>query len=105
MVKLQNIDQAKARKQQRKNHFCNGIARSKRKNQVTINNDGVLGVKLAGLSLLPWKNWLLQSKPTRIWFLRIYSSRDYKGKNQVVGYGKTKMIFSPYRGLQTSGFF
>jgi hypothetical protein len=51
MVKLQNRSgKSYIRKQQRKNHFCNGIARSKEKIQVTINNDGVLGVKLAGLS-------------------------------------------------------
>jgi hypothetical protein len=49
----------------------------------------VLGVKLAGLSFASMeKIRLLQSKPTRIWFLRIYSSRDYKKENQVVGYGK-----------------
>jgi hypothetical protein len=47
MVKLQNIvDQAKALiDNKRKNHFY-GIGARKRKNQVTINNDGVLGVKL-----------------------------------------------------------
>jgi hypothetical protein len=49
MVKLQiHTDQAKAiLGTTKENHFCNGIARSKkRKIQVTINNDGVLELNL-----------------------------------------------------------
>jgi regulator of sigma E protease len=46
----------------------------------------VLGVKLAGLSFASMEK-LGYYKVTRIWFLRIYSSRDYKKENQVVGYG------------------
>jgi regulator of sigma E protease len=71
------IDQAKLLENNKGKTISATVLRDqKRKNPVTINNDGVLGVP-AGLSFASMeKIRLLQSKPTRIWFLRIYSSRD-----------------------------
>jgi hypothetical protein len=49
--------------------------------------------------LLPWKKLGYYKVSQQEFGFRIYSSRDYKKENQVVGYGKQKMIFSPSTGL------
>jgi regulator of sigma E protease len=76
--------------------------------QVTVNNDGKLGVQLGGLSFdsLEKLGYYKVSKQ-EFSFLESIPVGITKGKNQVVGYGKQlKLIFSPSTGAykQVGGF-
>jgi regulator of sigma E protease len=76
--------------------------------QVTINNDGMLGVQLGGLSFDSMeKLGYYKVSKEEFGFLASIPVGIIKGKNQVVGYGKQlKMIFSPSTGAykQVGGF-
>jgi regulator of sigma E protease len=76
--------------------------------QVTINDDGKLGVQLGGLSLASMdKLGYYKVSKEEFGFLESIPVGIIKGKNQVVGYGKQlKMIFSPSTGAykQVGGF-
>jgi regulator of sigma E protease len=76
--------------------------------QVTINDDGKLGVQLGGLSLASMdKLGYYKVSKEEFGFLESIPVGIVKGKNQVVGYGKQlKMIFSPSTGAykQVGGF-
>ena len=76
--------------------------------QVTINNDGMLGVQLGGLSFDSMeKLGYYKVSKKEFSFLASIPVGIIKGKNQVVGYGKQlKMIFSPSTGAykQVGGF-
>jgi regulator of sigma E protease len=76
--------------------------------QVTINNDGMLGVQLGGLSFDSMeKLGYYRVSKEEFGFLASIPVGIIKGKNQVVGYGKQlKMIFSPSTGAykQVGGF-
>ena len=76
--------------------------------QVTINNDGMLGVQLDGLSVDSMeKLGYYKVCKEEFGFLASIPVGIIKGKNQVVGYGKQlKMIFSPSTGAykQVGGF-
>jgi regulator of sigma E protease len=76
--------------------------------QVTIKNDGMLGVQLGGLSFDSMeKLGYYKVSKEEFGFLESIPVGLIKGKNQVVGYGKQlKMIFSPSTGAykQVGGF-
>jgi regulator of sigma E protease len=76
--------------------------------QVTVNDDGKLGVQLGGLSLASMdKLGYYKVSKEEFGFLESIPVGIVKGKNQVVGYGKQlKMIFSPSTGAykQVGGF-
>jgi regulator of sigma E protease len=76
--------------------------------QITVNNDGKLGVQLAGLSFASMeKLGYYKVSKEEYGFLESIPVGIIKGKNQVVGYGKQlKMIFSPSTGAykQVGGF-
>ena len=76
--------------------------------QVTVNNEGMLGVSLAGLSFASMeKLGYYKVSQQEFGFLESIPVGIIKGKNQVVGYGKQlKMIFSPSTGAykQVGGF-
>jgi len=76
--------------------------------QVTINDDGKLGVQLGGLSLASMdKLGYYKVSKEEFGFLESIPVGIIKGKNQVIGYGKQlKMIFSPSTGAykQVGGF-
>jgi regulator of sigma E protease len=76
--------------------------------QVTVNNDGMLPVNLAGLSFASMeKLGYYKVSQQEFGFLESIPVGIIKGKNQVVGYGKQlKMIFSPSTGAykQVGGF-
>ena len=76
--------------------------------QVTVNNKGMLGVSLAGLSFASMeKLGYYKVSQQEFGFLESIPVGIIKGKNQVVGYGKQlKMIFSPSTGAykQVGGF-
>ncbi|SHM53218.1 RIP metalloprotease RseP [Flavobacterium xanthum] len=76
--------------------------------QVTVNNDGMLGVNLAGLSIASMeKLGYYKVSKQEFGFLESIPVGITKGKDQLVGYGKQlKMIFSPSTGAykQVGGF-
>jgi regulator of sigma E protease len=105
------IDQAKAILENNKGKTISATVlrdQKEKKIQVTINNDGVLGVKLAGLSFASMeKLGYYKVSQQEFGFLESIPVGIIKGKNQVVGYGKQlKMIFSPSTGAykQVGGF-
>ena len=72
--------------------------------QVTVNNDGMLGVNLAGLSIASMeKLGYYKVSKQEFGFLESIPVGITKGKDQLVGYGKQlKMIFSPSTGAYKS---
>jgi regulator of sigma E protease len=105
------IDQAKAILENNKGKTISAtILRDQKEEQiqVTVNNDGMLGVNLAGLSFASMeKLGYYKVSQQEFGFLESIPVGIIKGKNQVVGYGKQlKMIFSPSTGAykQVGGF-
>jgi regulator of sigma E protease len=105
------IDQAKAILENNKGKTISATVLRDQKEQqiqVTVNNDGMLGVNLAGLSFASMeKLGYYKVSQQEFGFLESIPVGIIKGKNQVVGYGKQlKMIFSPSTGAykQVGGF-
>jgi regulator of sigma E protease len=105
------IDQAKAILENNKGKTISATVLRDQKEQqiqVTVNNDGMLGVSLAGLSFASMeKLGYYKVSQQEFGFLESIPVGIIKGKNQVVGYGKQlKMIFSPSTGAykQVGGF-
>ncbi|WP_016988911.1 RIP metalloprotease RseP [Flavobacterium sp. ACAM 123] len=105
------IDQAKAILENNKGKTISAMVLRDQKEeqiQVAVNNDGMLGVQLAGLSFASMeKLGYYKVSQEEFGFLESIPVGIMKGKNQVVGYGKQlKMIFSPSTGAykQVGGF-
>jgi regulator of sigma E protease len=101
------IDQAKAILENNKGKTISAtILRDQKEEQiqVTVNNDGMLGVNLAGLSFASMeKLGYYKVSKQEFGFMESIPVGITRGKEQLVGYGKQlKMIFSPSTGAYKS---
>jgi regulator of sigma E protease len=101
------IDQAKAILENNKGKTISAtVLRDQKKEeiQVTVNNDGMLGVNLAGLSFASMeKLGYYKVSKQEFGFMESIPVGITRGKEQLVGYGKQlKMIFSPSTGAYKS---